>query len=90
MIKIEKGRVEISGLYPNVMADVSTLVHNLYHNICIEHAGMNPEEAKADILRAVNYGFMSKDEVHAKAAKAKEDMLQHPEILLDMLKNILT
>lgn len=89
MIKIERKHIEISGSYPIVMADVSTLVHHLYHNLCIENMGMNPEKAKEDILHAVNNGFMSKDEIHAKALDALEQIKNNPEFLMDMLQAIL-
>lgn len=90
MIKIDKGTVEITGAFPDIMANLSTLVHHLYHNILTENVGMSPEKAKETILSAVEDGFMSKDEVHAKALEAIEKMKNHPELLMDMLQAILS
>lgn len=88
MIKIENGSVEITGALPDIMANLSTLVHHLYHNILTENVGMSPEKAKETILNTVEYGFLSKDEVHVKALEAIEEIKKHPEFLMDMLKAI--
>lgn len=88
MIKIENGNVEITGALPDVMANLSTLVHHMYHNILTDSVGMSPEKAKETILSAVEDGFMSKDEIHAKALDALEKIKNNPEFLLDMLQAI--
>lgn len=46
MIKIENGNVEITGVFPDIMANLSTLVHHLYHNILTENVGMAPEKPR--------------------------------------------
>lgn len=89
MIKIDKGTVEITGAFPDIMANLSTLVYHLYHNILTENVGMSPEKAKETILSAVEDGFMNEDEVHSKALEALERMKNHPELFLDMLQSIL-
>ena len=88
MIKIDNGTIEITGAFPVIMANLSTLVHHLYHSILTKNAGMSPEEAKETILSAVEDGFMSKDEVHAMALEALAELTSDPETLMNMLKDV--
>ena len=46
MIKVEKGVVSITGTHPVVMAELSSLVYELYFNVLPDHMNMTPDEAK--------------------------------------------
>ena len=61
MIKVDKGIVSVVGPHPIVMAELSTLVHEMYFGVLIKNAGMSPEEAKAEINHAVEMGFMTEE-----------------------------
>ena len=63
MIKSNRGTVEIEGTLPDVLADLSTLVHNMY-GVFVDELDMAPERAQDSILEAVNMAFKSKEEVH--------------------------
>lgn len=67
MIKCDKGNVCISGSNAMVLAELSTIVHSMYYSALIGEREMNPADAKAEILDAVNYGFMTDDEAKSKA-----------------------
>lgn len=90
MIKTDKGCIEIKGNVPDVLADLSTIVHNLYHNCLIGGAEISPEESRKMIMEAVGCGFMSDEEAaeNAKESKerAKEDLLRVLDKLADILK----
>ena len=62
MIKVDKGMVSISGAHPLVMAELSTLVHELYFNVLPNHMNMTPDEAKKEISRAVEMGFNTEEQ----------------------------
>ena len=87
MIKVDKGSVEIHGQRPLVMAELTTLVHALYHNILTEHDGMSPEEAKAQINRAIENGFMTDEQAKE---KAKELIGKSITAILDALMDGIT
>lgn len=82
MIKVDKGQVTIIGQHPIVMAEFTTLVHEMYHSILTEHGGMTPEEAKEQINRAVELGFMTDEQAKE---KAKELISQSITEILDAL-----
>lgn len=86
MIKINKGTTEISGTYPVLMAEFSTLVRNLHDNLLIKNMGMSPEEAKKVILRSVDIGLQDIEETRAEAI---EKLQNHPELILDILKELI-
>lgn len=67
MIKVDKGNVTVIGKHPIVMAELTTLVHEMYHSILTEHGGMTPEEAKEQINNAVELGFMTDEQAKEKA-----------------------
>ena len=70
MIKVENGKVGISGTHPEVMAELSTLVHELYFNVLPKHRNMTPDEAKAAINRAVEMGFCTEEQMCSKAVES--------------------
>lgn len=74
MIKVDKGNVAVIGNHPIVMAELSTLVHELFYDVLIEHGGMSPEEAKKEITDAVEIGFMTDEQAKAKAAEQFEEV----------------
>lgn len=86
MIKINKGTTEISGTYLVLMAEFSTLVRNLHYNLLIKNMGMSPEEAKKEILRSVDIGLQDIEESRAEAI---EKLQNHPELILDILKELI-
>lgn len=90
MIKVDKGYIEIRGNVQDVLANLSTLVHNLYHDCFIGSAEISPEESRKMIMEAVGVGFLSDEEAaeNAKESKerAKEDLLRMLDELADILK----
>lgn len=90
MLKVDKGCIEIRGNVPDVLANLSTLVHNLYHDCFIGSAEISPEESRKMIMDAVELGFLSDEEAAAKAKeskdRAKDDLLRMLDKLADILK----
>lgn len=82
MIKVDKGEVTIVGQHPLVLAELTTLVHTLYHHIFTEQGGISPEKAKEQINHAVELGFMTKEQTNEKAC---EMILQSLTGVLDAL-----
>ena len=87
MIKVDKGEVTIIGQHPLVLAEITTLVHTLYHHIFTEQGRISPEEAKAQITRAVEMGFMTKEQTNEKAC---EMIFQSLTGILDALRKGIT
>lgn len=87
MIKVDKSNVTVIGQHPIVMAELTTLVHEMYHTILTEHGGMTPEEAKAQINRAIENGFMTDEQAKE---KAKELIGKSITAILDALMDGIT
>lgn len=63
MIKSGKGTVEITGTPAKVLADVSLLVHHMHHNCFVKEAEIPADESKMLILKAVEKGFQTEQEI---------------------------
>lgn len=85
MIKINKGATEITGTYPVIMAEFSTMVQNLRNVFLINNMGKSPEEADKEIRRAVDIGLKDFKESRAEAI---EKLHEHPELILGILKEL--
>lgn len=64
MIKTRKGETVVEGNIAEILADVSVIVESV-NDALTEEFGV--EEAKKHIMEAVEYGFVSEDEVKHKA-----------------------
>lgn len=87
MIKCNKGTVEIEGKSNQVLAELSVLVRVLHRDCFVGDAGADPEEAKADIMMAVEQAFKSDEERKAEMKDALKGVLND---LSDLLKDILS
>ncbi len=85
MIKINKGATEISGTYPVIMAELSTLVQNVRNVFLIKNMGKSHEEANKEILRAVDIGLKDFEESRSEAIKK---LHEHPELIMGILKEL--
>lgn len=74
MIKTKLGETRISGNIHEVMADLSLIIHNLYHDALPE--SMTKEEAKERIMHAVKIAFMEENEVRESARKTLKDIME--------------
>ena len=83
MIQIKNGNVEMKGNGPELMADLSTIVHHLHFDVLIDDKGFSPEKSRKMILEAVEMAFMDDAEIEDKAKKALLTVL-------DMFKEFLT
>ncbi len=63
MLESNKGNVRIRGSFEDIYADLATLVHALYFEVLIEKEGMEPENARAEIMEAVENGFHTAEEI---------------------------
>lgn len=87
MIKCDKGKVEIEGMKVLVLAELTTLLHVLYKHVMIDDKGIDPEKAKADIMKAVERAFVEEDEHKEVAKNELKEVLSE---FSDLLKNILS
>lgn len=87
MIKCDKGNIEISGNALQMLSELTSLVHSMYHNILIDKCDATPEQAKKDILEAVESGFKTEEEMKDHAKQKVKDVLTE---LSDLLKDILS
>ena len=87
MIKIDKGNVEIEGSALEILAEISTMIHEVCYEILIERCDATPEQAKEDIMHAVERAFLIEDEMRDTAAEALENVLEKAAKLLGDLLN---
>lgn len=87
MIMCNKGDIEIKGTAIQCLAELSSLVRSMYYNILIEECGATPEDAKKDILEAVEHGFKSEEEI---SGYVKDRLMEALNGLSDLLKDILS
>ena len=80
MIKTENGKLRIKGDICEIKADLSLIIHELYHNVLTQH--MSQEEAKEEIMESVELGFLN----HTEAAEATLDELM--ELLKDIAESL--
>ena len=65
MIKVNKGFIQVTGEKSDILAEVSVLIYSL-RNAITQEEGVSDDEAKADIMKAVDAAFNRK--------KPSEDM----------------
>ena len=87
MIKCDKGKVEIDGMKVLVLAELTTLLHVLYKEVMVDNNGIDPEEAKADLMKAVDRAFMEEEEQKEVAKNELKEVLSE---FADLLKDILS
>ncbi len=61
MIYSHNGKIRIKGDATEIKADLSLIVHELHENVFTQE--MTKEEAKEEIMDAVEMGFMSMNEM---------------------------
>ena len=86
MIKCDKGNVVIQGSASLVFAELSTLVHSLHYDVLTGHSEMAPEESREKILKAVEDGFMSDEELKKQTQENVGEVFGK---LMEALKDIL-
>lgn len=89
MIKINKGDVEISGVWPIVRTEFAGLVNSLHYNILTAELGLSPQEAKEEIMKAVEDGLKTEDEIKDQAKEALKNLSELIGGLDEVLKKIL-
>lgn len=72
MIKSDMGVVEIPKNKALCMTDFSTIVNTI--NKFLIESGLSEDEAKKEIEKAVNIGFMSAEEVDKEVMKRAEEL----------------
>ena len=89
MIKIDNGTVEICGNLNDILADISTIIHNLHHACLVGKANVPQGESRKMIMQAVELGFKTRGEVKEEYKKSKECLRADALKALDELRNIL-
>ena len=89
MIKINKGDVEISGVWPIIRSEFVVLVRTLCCNILTDKLDMSPAEAKEEIMDAVGDGFKTDAEAKEQAEEALKNLAELLGGFGDKLKKIL-
>lgn len=69
MIKCDKGFVQVSGEKCKILAEVAAIIHSL-HSAFVQEEGISEDEAKADIMEAVELGLETDKHVKEMAEKA--------------------
>lgn len=89
MIKSEMGNVEISGDFPMILADLSTIVFSLKEHI-VDTGDMSEAELKGHLLHTIEMGFLSSEEIRGMGEQALEKMSQEErqDFLTEMVKEI--
>jgi len=82
MIKCENGLVKMQGDPRLLMADLTTTVHAMHYDVFIEKHNFDPEHSREMIIRAVEQGFSTEEEIEN---ELKESLLE----LLDKLKELI-
>ena len=82
MIKCENGLVKMQGDPRLLMADLATTIHAMHHDLFIEKHHIDPEQSREMIIRAVEKGFSTEDEIEN---ELKETLLE----VLDKLKELI-
>lgn len=72
MIETNKGTTKMRGAIFELKADLSTIINSLNRELAKD---LGTEEAKAEIMEAVKYGLMSKEEIDA-ALEARTKKLE--------------
>lgn len=86
MIRCNNGDVSFDGTRPQLLAELSTLVHALHHCVFVEDHGLSAEESRKLIVEAVEDGFQTEDEAKRKAVEMTKELLEE---VLDGLARIL-
>lgn len=89
MIKVDNSGIEINGIAPDVLSELTTIVHHLHYDCIVGSDKVSPEESRKLIMEAVELGFSSDEEVAAKAKESKERIKADVLRVLDELANIL-
>lgn len=72
MIRVENGRMEARGSVPELCSDLSTVVSGLNDLIA---EGIGTEGSHEMIMKAVELGLKSEDEIRAEAQKVIDDFM---------------
>lgn len=89
MIKIDKGIVQICGDLKDILADISTIVHNLHYECLVDKANIPQEESRKMIMNAVELGLKKREDVEKEVKESKERMKSEALKALDELRSIL-
>lgn len=84
MIKTKKGELKVKGSLIEIKADLSVIVYELYHNILTEN--MSKEEAKEEIMDAVNRGFLEDEEIEEDVNELLEQFFEEMGELREILE----
>ncbi len=83
MIKTKKGETVIEGNCAEILADLSVIIDSVNQALTEEFGA---EQAKKDIMEAVEYGFMSEDEFDVKKKECINQVASELTEALDELK----
>lgn len=89
MIKINRGDVEIEGVWAIVRTEFAELVHSLHYDILTDKLGMSPEESKEEIMKSVEDGLRTKDEIENDAKEALKSLSEFMGGLSGVIEKIL-
>lgn len=84
MIQSERGNVTISGTGYEVLADISIVVHSVYHTMLVGR-GMPEERARELLIQAVESGIQAPKEISAE----NDDISQEETDVLSGLKELI-
>lgn len=76
MIRCNHGDVSFDGTQPQLLAELSTIVHALHHCVFVEDHGLSAEESRKLILGAVEDGFKTEEEAKQKAVELTKELLE--------------
>lgn len=79
MIKTKKGKLKISGLDTEIMADISLIIRHVYKEVSKEQGEMI---TKLRLKRAFDRAFLTDEEVCKEAEACKELINKFDEILI--------
>lgn len=72
MIKTKRGVIEVSGITSEILADISFIVKSVNKNLV---AVLGKEKAHERIMKAVERGFYTDEEVHSELQEAIEKVI---------------
>ena len=73
MLKVNDTKVEIKGIFPDIMTELTILVRNIYQTLSKNE---KPEFVKESLQKSFDLALMSDDEIHNEVKKKLKEVMK--------------